>query len=158
MAAGAWRLQDAPIPESPPLFSSLSTFNFLKPSRLPQLILVLAGAQEEVPHGEAGGGLAVEEDEDLGMELERASRAAGRDGTLHRCADRVGFSCSERLEEDAASLEDGSDAHGDRHLRLELALGVETPVVEERLGGQRLNAGPGVERRGGLVESDVPVR
>ena len=91
------------------------------------------------------------------VHLEDRGGVAGRDRAFHGSCHRFGFAFSEGQEKDRSCLHDCPDAHRD-HVVGDVVLGCEeVGVVGPGALGECLDSGARGERRGRLVEPDMPV-
>ena len=79
--------------------------------------------------GELGGGGIVDDEGDVGMELQRGGGDRGGDGAFDGFGDGGGFGCAGGQQQDLARFEDGADAHGDGAARAFFAGGEGFGVV-----------------------------
>src|SRR5712664_2090123 len=106
---------------------------------------------------EARGGLPVEQDRHLRMQLERGGGDRRGHRALHGSRDGLALRGARAQQENLPRLQDRADAHGDRALGHPLALREDAPVVLDGGEGEGLDPRPRGEARRRLVEADVAV-
>src|SRR5690242_4674611 len=121
------------------------------PARLPG-----EGVAVVVRQRQPGGGRLVHDHAGVPVELDGRGGDHRGEGPLDRERDLVRLGRPRRHQHQVARLEDGPDALSDDVPRDVLRTAEEPRVVRTRVRGQRLDPGARGERRGGLVEADVP--
>ena len=93
----------------------------------------------------------------LRVHLQDRGGIDGGEGTFHGTRHGIGFILAEGQQNDRFGFHDRPDAHRDDVMG-DIAPGFEEGgVVGPGALGERLEAGPGGERRGRLIEPDMPV-